>query len=227
MLIRWRDLVSLRIDTGDTDEHRVSDILVDDQLALAYIIADFNGWFEHHKAVVRAADFEPPELGGRRWPARLSRDEIRLAPAPENRNAGTADQPEGEALRAANLENADCRVGPALFQGGADGLPRGRMHSVKQFLGATVEAPDREAGRVIDLIFDFDLRRATALVVETGQRAAEHQRVVPVDMLADLDWAFPQVRLRCPASRLDESPELHDVPLERNWWNAVRTYYGL
>lgn len=220
MLARYRDLLTLKIDTGDSDQHRVSDLLVDDRLALSCIVADFYGWSRSHKAVVRASDFGSPDLHAGVWPSGLKRGD--LTPASPQ---GEADAGEAEALRAASLPAGGCMVSRALAEGAPTG--GGSLHPLRQLMGAAVEAPDGEAGRVIDAVLDFETRAVSAAVVETGRRLAEHQRVVPLEMVAGLDWNLPSVRLGCPVRRLVDSPELHEVALDRTWWSAVRAYYGL
>lgn len=225
MLIRYRDLLTLKITTSEAAEHRVADVLVDDDLALAYVVAEFRGWRSEGRTVVRAADFAAPDVGAGTWPATLAQEDIRPAPEPAARDPAGC-RAEAEALRAAGVADGPCSVGPGLFDADA-GLPSGRIHALGRLIGAKVAGSDREAGQLLDVLIDMDARRVTALVVETGLPVGEHQRVVPVRMLDEPDWATPELRLNCPADRVDESPDLHEVPLERKWWNAVLAYYGL
>jgi len=225
MLIRYSDLLALKITTAEAAQHRVADVLVDDDLTLVYVVAEFRGWLSEGRTVVRAADFGEPDIGAGTWPTELAKEDIRPAPEPAARDADN-HRAEAEALRAAGVADASCSVGPGLFDTRAS-LPAGHIRTLHRLMGAKVSGSDREAGQLLDVLIDMDARRVTALVVETGLPVGEHQRVVPVRMLDEPDWAKPELRLTCPASRVDESPDLHEVPLERKWWNAVLAYYGL
>ncbi len=225
MLIRYRDLLALKITTAEAAEHRVVDVLVDDDLALTYVVAEFAGWVSDGRAVVRAGDFAEPDVSGGVWPTKLTQDDIREAPGPEAR-AGTDRKAERAALEAAGVAEGSASVGPGLFDDGA-ALPSGRIYGLGRLMDAKVEGSDRKAGRLLDVLIDMDTHRVSALVVETGLPVGEHQRVVPVRMLDKPEWDVPKLRLSCPASRVDESPDLHEVPLERKWWTAVLAYYGL
>lgn len=240
MLIRYKDLTSLTIDTDDGADHKVADVLVTDRdLELAYVVAAFDGWFASNKAVVRRQDFGAPDMSAGVWPTRIRQDDLKHAPPPRDDQAG-ARGPDRNATTTLLLGPYGGVIGPGIAREddaspavpgqtdpaglAGDGAPR----SVGDWLGAPVAASDRAAGDLMDVLFDSDDWRVSMLVVATGSGGPEHQRVVPARLIERIDWDAPGVQLNCAAERVDSSPDLYDMrdAFEGKWYNQVLAYYG-
>ena len=199
MLVRFQDLTSLSIEVEDGTKHAVRDILIDGgRLEAVLAVADVGGWFSGGTARIGLHRFREPDVANGLWPARVLQSDLQDA-------GGTY------------------RVGPE-----APGEAELRS-AIDWTNSAGVEAEDGHVGTLMDLIFETGDWRVRHLVLGTGgETVPRHQRVVPADAIGGIDWPAGTVRLSGPASRVRESPDLHEFDgLEGKWYNKVLGYYGL
>jgi hypothetical protein len=210
MLIRYEDLTSLSMTALDGSAHPVRDLLIDDRnLALAYVVIDVGGWFDGREAVVGIEQFGTPDVSASSWPSDLD------SAALEDRMNPSASGDDGRLRPKAHQEG----------RGAADVAVR----SVGDWIeGTDIAASDGSAGRLMGLIFDTDTWAARHLVVETGGRLPQAQRVVPSESIAEIDWGGRTIKLDTTVERVHSSPQLHEKEgLTGKWYNSVLAYYGL
>jgi hypothetical protein len=210
MLIRYEDLTSLSMTALDGSAHPVRDLLIDDRtLALACVVIDVGGWFDGREAVVGIERFGTPDVSASRWPSDLD------SAALEDRQDPSAS---GEGGRLQPKAHPDGR-------GASDVAAR----SVGEWIeGTDIAASDGSAGRLMGLVFDTDTWASRHLIVETGGRLPQSQRVVPAESVAEIDWEKRTIRLDTTVERVHRSPQLHEKEgLTGKWYNSVLAYYGL
>ncbi|MGB3556883.1 MAG: hypothetical protein WBA25_19830 [Jannaschia sp.] len=229
MLIRLEDLRDLTARTAEGNGHTVLDLFVRrTDLTATHVLIRLGTWFDRSECALRIRTMGEPDVGEDSWPANVDEDQVRRAPR-EPGPGTTADAdidvavvaPEGEALDPARLSDTEC----ALSEAKAGDLVR---------LGELLDAPVRdsagtEAVSVMDAILDSDGWRVAMLVVRTGAGGVANQRVVPMDMIAGVDWSPAGVSLRCGAQALADAPDLHEAGarIEGHWYNRVLAYYGI
>ena len=234
MLIRMKDLMSLRMVASDGSHHAVLDLFVDGRgMRVTHVASRLGSWFANRQCVLRVSAFGAPDPEAGLWPVAVERSDVERAPAPgetargeDARGSEVGDSP------AALLASEGAEVGPNALGAAeceAAGAGEGAVHSLAGLLGAPLEAPDRRAGTVMDAVVETDDWSVAMLVVHAGEHEVEHQRVVPQGMVERIDWDGPRVVLRCGAASVDESPDLHEIGdrLHGRWFNQVLAYYGL
>ena len=219
MLIRMKDLKSLRMVARDGSHHAVLDLFVaGDDLRVTHVVSRLGSWFEDRQCVLPVGAFEAPDLDAGLWPVSVGREDVERADGAGG--AAVMLAPDGAEADPGALGEAQCE---------AAGARRGDVHSLGGLLGAPLSAPDRQAGTLMDAIVETDDWSVAMLVVHAGEHGAEHQRVVPRGMVERVDWDAPAVVLRCGAASVDGSPDLHEIGerLHGRWYNQVLAYYGL
>ena len=139
MLIRDRDLLSLRMIATDGSAHVVTDLLVhEDGLRAAYVVADIGAWLADRRVRVGIDRFDPPDVAGAAWRAAIGAQELEHEPG-----VGAAA---GAGRRLSPLALV---TGPAGGPEGAAGpgvRDAGRLRSVAAMAhGVAVEAEARAA----------------------------------------------------------------------------------
>ena len=112
MLIRMRDLRSLRMVARDGSRHAVLDLFVDGEgMRVTHVVSRLGSWFEDRQCALRASAFDEPDLDAGLWPVAVGREDV--ARAPEGR-AGGAGGPGPEAADgpAALLAPEGAELGP-------------------------------------------------------------------------------------------------------------------
>lgn len=98
--------------------------------------------------------------------------------------------------------------------GSAD-LERGddvHLRSVREVTGygvvgsAAEGGSDEKIGRVVDLLFDDSSWALRAFVVDTSRLPFSKKILLPVEVVAEIDWVSQQVSAELPATRLEEAP---------------------
>ncbi len=219
MLIRDKDLLSLRMVATDGSEHAVADVLVrQDGLRLAYVVADIGAWLADRLVRVGIERFDPPNVPASEWRAAIGAHELEEKPVVQDAPGAKRALPLALFSRSTSGEETDLRD------------DEGALRSVTAITqGVRVDAEDGRAGTLMGLIFETDDWTARHIVVETGgDGAPEHQRVVPVELLGPIDWPGGTIRLDATRAQVRESPDLHEIDgIEGKWYNKVLAYYGL
>jgi hypothetical protein len=241
MLIRYQDLVSLRLVATDGSEHAIEDVFVTDKdQRVTYVVADIGGWFDDRKAMVSIERFGEPDVAAARWPCNLDEAALEERPAPRSEV-----EPGQKTLPDAMLAPVGSRVSPRLLYGSAGDeampippkadpkhkAPEGAtLHSVGEWiLDTDVRASDGPAGKLMGLIFDSADWRARYIIVATGgDRLSRNQRVIETSHIADMDFYARTVTLTLPNEQVQKALDLHEVDdVEGKWYNKVLAYYGL
>jgi hypothetical protein len=240
MLIRYQDLVTLRLVATDGSEHKVEDIFVTDKDQRAvYVVADLGGWFEDRKAMISIERFGEPDIASTTWPCTLDDAALHERPEPGSEVTG------GKTLPDAMLGPVGGPVSPRLLYGSAgdDALPIAPKSDPKHkapegavvrsvgewILDTDVHASDRPAGKLMGVIFETSDWKARYLVIATGgDRLSRNQRVVETTHITDMDFDARTVSLALPGDEVDKALDLHEVDdVEGKWYNKVMAYYGL
>jgi hypothetical protein len=241
MLIRYQDLVSLRLVATDGSEHPIEDVFVTDKdQRVTYVVADIGGWFDDRKAMVSIERFGEPDVAAARWPCSLDEAALEDRPAPQSDAA-----PGQKTLPDAMMAPLGTRVSPRLLYGSAgdDAMPiapkadpkhkapeGATLHSVGEWiLDTDVLASDGHAGKLMGLIFDSGDWKARYLVVATGgDRLSRNQRVIETSDVAGMDFDARTVTLTLANEQVQKALDLHEVDdVEGKWYNKVLAYYGL
>lgn len=214
MKIRLRDLTSLHVADADGAHHAVIDLLVrHDTPDITHVITRLGRWLDRQGCAMRIDAFGTPDLGARLWPARVTEDDVRGA---------------GHGGPVAVVCGADAVPDPADVAA-AEGI--GALAALSDLDNRPVLAADgAQVGTVMDMVIDVDAARVSALIVRAGGPGDNaHQRVVPVDLFAAIDWTAAQVQLRCGAGDVADAPDLHEVgaEIDGHWWNKALAYYGI
>jgi hypothetical protein len=118
MLIRYQDLVSLRLVATDGSEHAIEDVFVTDKdQRVTYVVADIGGWFDDRKAMVSIERFGEPDVAAARWPCSLDEAALEERPALAIRCRARAEDP------------ARCHARPARHAGVAPSALRFRRET--------------------------------------------------------------------------------------------------
>jgi hypothetical protein len=241
MLIRYQDLVTLRLVATDGSEHKIEDVFVTDRdQRVTYVVADIGGWFDDRKAMISIERFGEPDIAATRWPCSLDEAALEERPAPQSEA-----EPGRRTLPDAMLGPVGGRVSPRQLYGSAgdDALPippksdprhkapeGAKVRSVGEWiLDTDVHASDAPAGKLMGLIFDTTDWKARYIVVETGgEGLPRNQRVIETAHIADMDFDDRTVRLTLPNEEVQKALDLHEVDeVEGKWYNKVLAYYGL
>jgi hypothetical protein len=219
MLVRFDDLLSLKMKAEDGSSHQIRDLLLDETaLTAEYVVVDVGGWMSHREVIVGLDRFGDPDIANSGWPARLLRSEVE----------GKSEPGEVASDRARDGGGAATRLGP--IGGPASATPAADLRSAEFWIhDSDVVAEDGPVGKLLDIILETGDWRVRHLVVGTeGSRVPRHQRVVPVDSIARVAWGGRAIALGCPAARIHESPDLHEFDgLSGKWYNRVLAYYGI
>lgn len=215
MLIRLKDLKSLDAVASDESRHNVTDLFVGKDHRVTHVVVDIGSWFERQKCAMRITVFEQPDVAEGVWPVKVAAADV------EAGEVVAARAPEDAEVEPEMLSQAECEL--------ADARSSADLHRVGKLLDADVMGSDKLAGSLMDVIVDTDGWHIAMLVIHAGPTDMEHQRVIPVGMVADIDWSTPRITLNCPESTVDSSPELHEMGdrIEGKWYNKVLGYYGL
>jgi len=225
MLIRFKDLKSLNATTPDGSAHEVTDLFVDNDHKISHVVITLGSWFDRESCALRIGVFGTPDVDENTWPTAVSEADVDAAGGTDSVDVSASGvalrSAEGGVLEPEMLSIAECHL--AAVKSTAD------LHRVGKLLGAKVMGTDKIAGTLMDMILETDGWTIASLVIHAGPTESEHQRVIPVSMVAAVDWEAPGITLTCLESVVDKSPDLHEIgdKIEGQWYNKVLGYYGL
>jgi sporulation protein YlmC with PRC-barrel domain len=221
MLIRFKDLKSLNATTTDSSAHAVTDLFVNNDLKISHVVITLGSLFNLESCALRIEVFGTADVEVSAWHAGVSEADVVAAGSSDSAGVSAS----GVALRGAKgvvvepemLSQRECQL--------AAGRSTADLHRVGRLLNADVIGTDKIVGTLMDVIVETDDWTIVSLVMTDS----EHQRLIPVRMVAAIDWATPSIALTCPDSVVDKSPELHEIvdKIEGQWYNKVLGYYGL
>ena len=207
MLIRLRDLSTLSVRGADGATHDVVDLLTPrDGPRITHVVTRLGGLFARRGCAIRADAFGRPDLDRNEWPVAVEEGQV-----------------EGGGGAVAVLCAPDALPDPADVAAAEGTGPLARLSEIDE--RPVIGADGQPAGRVMDFVIDPEGRRIASVVVATP---GGHQRVVPIEAFARVDWDAAEVHLSCAAGPVSDSPELHEVggAIEGHWYNRVLAYYG-
>jgi sporulation protein YlmC with PRC-barrel domain len=226
MLIRFKDLKSLTATTPDGSAHAVTDLFVDNDYKISHVVITLGSWFSRESCALRIEMFGTPDMDESTWPTAVSEADVDAAGSPDSAADNSASSvalrgAEGVVVEPRMLSQRECQL--AAVQSAAD------LHRVGRLQNADVMGTDKIVGTLMDVIVQTDDWTIASLVIHAGPTDNAHQRVIPVGMVAAIDWEATTTTLTCPKSVVDKSPELHEIgdKIEGQWYNKVLGYYGL
>ena len=168
MLIRLKDLETLRVVSRDGGHHAVLDPFASGQAPrVTHVVGRLESWFEGRQCVMRVGTFDAPDLDRGEWPVTADRAEVEAAPG-----AGVDGSGDGAAvLVAAKGEEA----GSAMLSraGCSRTVPVGEdVRSASAPLGAPPRARDRQVGTTTNAIVETDDWSVAMPVMRAGAQAA-------------------------------------------------------
>ena len=231
------------IEAEDGEIGRCNDFLFDDRLwTIRYMVADTRKWLPGRKVLVSPISLASPDWQGKRFPVKLTRDQIKESPPLED------DQPVSREYESRYFDYYHWPhywVGPYYW--GLYKEPQGvytkqdlqpvpkeelqindsHLRSMKEVLGYHIQATDGEIGHVEEFIADDQTWTIRYLVVDTRNWLPGRKVLVASDWINDVSWSDRKVYVALTREKIKESPPYNpDRPLDREYEGILYDYFG-
>lgn len=244
MLCIVNELVNYLMITSDGEIGRPKDFLFDDRdWVVRYMVADTHKWLPWLKVLVSPIALGMPDCENRRFPVKLTRNQIEDGPPLE---------PDAPVFREYEIrwfkhygwlpywvgnDTWGREPYPHLLYGKnqqevteEDQVPKeGRLRSVNELRGFHIQASDGEIGHVEDFILDEPAWILRYLVVDTLNflPGREKEVLLGPTHVNSVDWSDRKVSVDLSTEAIKNSPEYDlSVPLNREFEHVLHDYYG-
>lgn len=244
MLRIAKEIVGYVLKAEDGDIGRCKDFLFDEQhWTIRYMVADTGKWLPRRKVLISPIALGEPEWKGRRFPVRLTKEQIEGAPHLDE-DAPVSRQKEiqffhyygwptywgaigawGAAANPPLIPPRDPRAAP--FSGPETEEQDEHLRSVDEVTGYHVQAEDGEIGHVEDFILDDATWRIRYLVVDTRNWLPGKKVIVSPSWFVSVDWGETKVFTDLRQEQVRNSPEFDPTtPMNRQVEERVYDFYG-
>lgn len=234
-----------RLTAMDGDIGHCHDFLFDDVLwTVRYMVVDTGRWLPGRKILISPAFLERPDWEARRFPVRLTRQQIEDSPpldtdAPVSRryertyhdffatpyywmgNGLWGNYPYPGTIVPPNLEP----VAPTEPEEQPDAT---HVRSVREVTGYKVSAKNGDdAGRIVDFVVD-DLSWALRFAVVDRSRLPFSKKVlIATEWIEEVSWVYREVRVDVTAEQIEGAPEFDpSAPVNEVQETTLYDYYG-
>ena len=243
MLRSAKELLGYKVTATDGDAGSAADIFFEDNdWYVIYLVVSGETWLSARRVLVPRRLVGEPDWQSRRFPVKLTRQEIEDSPSVEA-DAPVSIQQEQDLLAYYNLQMGWIR-GPisgfglpeVTVPGGVndeetwqDQREQGDSHlrSVEEIIGYRVETIDGEIGHVKDMLIDDSQFAVRYLVVDTEDTFDGRTVLLAVPWVSKLSWDRAAVKTEFSKEQIQQSPQWdEESPIERPYEEALHTYYG-
>jgi hypothetical protein len=220
------------------------DFLFDDaQWIVRYMVADTGHWLPGRNILITPALLEQPDWDTRRFPVRLTRQQIEESPPLDS------DAP---VSRRYERTYHDFFATPYYWMGSGlwgdypspgmmmppqpqttpSEIPEERpqdttLRSVREVTGYGVATTDGDAGRITDFIVDDQSWALRYLVVDTSWLPLSKKVLIATDWIEEVSWVDRQIRVDVTSEQVEEAPKLDTrVPVNEAQETVLYDYYG-
>ena len=244
MLRGVNELKGFVLEAKDGEIGRCRDFLFDDRhWTLRYMVADTSKWLPIRKVLISPLSFESPDWQAKRFPVKLTRDQVKGSPPLEE------DQPVSRQYENLFLDYYLLPyywAGPHPWGGHPDpqGLLAeqqrqrdrekkqqhhdGHLRSIDEVDGYRIQAADGQIGHVEDFLVEDDTWTIRYLVVDTRAWLPGRKVLIASDWIDDVSWPDRKVYVSLKQRQIEESPE-HDpgAPVARSYEESLYAYYAI
>jgi len=234
MLRRGSAFIGYSIEATDGKVGTVADILFDDiTWQIRWLVVDTDGWLTGRKILIHPSSLEQPDLEGRAFPVKLTREKVEASP-------GIAeDEPvslqmdhdmyrfywptDGSFGGAGIVAPMILPSPPSASNGNADR----HLRSVAEISGYAIHAVDGHIGHLETFLIDDEAWAIRYLVVDTvNWWMGKHVLVAP-SSVKEIDWLQRFVRLDLTCYKIKGSPAWESTGfLDKAYEKLLDTYYG-
>lgn len=250
MLRRVKPLFDYALAATDGELGRVTDMYFDDQSwIMRYLVADTSAWLPGRLVLIGRESLDAPSWNTRRFPIRLSRQQVEQSPSIET------DKPisrlkEEELRKFYHWPKYWGAVEPfispaATTQAEVEAALRGTwsepssqspmkapadesgLRSVQELLHYSVHSMDGHVGHVGDFVIDDESWVIRYLVIDSRHWLPGKQSLMAPTWIHHVSWAERRIHLDLPAETVKHSPPFDpEQPLGRTYEVELFKYYG-
>jgi hypothetical protein len=234
MLRRGSAFKGYSIEATDGKVGTVADALFDDATwQLRWLVVDTGGWLTGRKILIHPSSLEQPDLEGRAFPVKLTREKVEASP-------GIAeDEPvslqmdhdmyryywptDGSFGGAGIVAPVILPSSPSASNGKADR----HLRSVAEVSGYAIHAVDGHIGHLETFLIDDEAWAIRYLVVDTvNWWMGKHVLVAP-STVKEIDWLQRFVRVDLTCYKIKGSPAWENTgTIDKAYEHILRIYYG-
>jgi hypothetical protein len=243
MLRSLAEPTGYRLLATDGEIGRCRDFLFDDERwTVRYMVADTGRWLPGRKILISRAFLERADWEQQRFPVRLTRRQIEMAPPLDN------DAP---ISRRYEQTYHDFFKTPYYWAG--NGLwgnypfpemamppepppvpetPQGppeavHLRSLREVTGYQVAATDGEAGRIVDFVVDDRSWALRFAVLDTSRLPFSKKLLIATEWIDEVSWIDQQIRVGVTAEQIKGAPEFDSrTPVNEAQETVLYDYYG-
>lgn len=242
MLRSIKEITGYKLATLDGKIGRCKDFLFDDEYwTVRYMVADTGHWLLEHKVLIAPTALGEPEWTSRRFPVRLTRQQVEEAPKLEE-HAPVSRQYEEKYYSyygwpyywaAAYAGKAGAYAAP-VRAGIADeedlseeALAHPHLRSVDEVSGYDIQAIDGEIGHLEDFIVEDGTWIIRYLVIDTRNWLPGRKVLVAPAWIDGIDWKEDDIYVALPRETIKKGPEYDPTdPVNREYEEKLYNYYG-
>ncbi len=207
------------------------------------MVAETGGWLLGRQILISAAFLDPPDWEARRFPVRLSRQQIEDSPpldsdAPVSRryertyydffatpyywlgNGLWGNYPYPGMIAPPQIQQPT----PPLTEDDPEGT---HLRSVREVRGYHVSAQGEEVGTLDDFIVDDQSWALRFVVIDRSLLPFSKKVLVATEWIEAVDWADRLVKIDIPAGRVEAAPEFDSrEPVNEAQETVLYDYYG-
>lgn len=242
MLRSLKEMMKYTIEARDGELGRIKDLLVEERVwVVRYMVPDTRKWLKGHKVLIPPHFFGQPDDEKRRFPLKLTREEIKASPRLEEAKPVTreyevmwhdhfglsyywVDEAQRDAAEhpLASILKSEEDTGTGIGASEKD-----HLLSVDETDGYRVQAVDGEIGHVSDFLADRQTWQICYAIIDTRNWLPGRHVCVFVKAIDFVDKARKQVGVGLSKEAIQNSPEYNPyVPISREYQMVLHDYYG-
>lgn len=227
MLRLFKRVVGLQVEAMDGLIGKVTDLYPDEtNWKIRYLVIDAVEWLPGRRVLLAPAALRTRDFDVRTIRANLNRETVRNSPPIGHDEPVSLAHDEAVARYFGwpGVSGEFAPVGPEIRTEARKGAHL--LHRLSQIIGWHVRAHDGETGHVDEAIVDDEQWAIRYLVLDTSNLPGGKPVLLPLELVASVDWRDRKVIADAGHRAIVESPKFELSQLNRDFENSLYEHYG-